>query len=284
MNYLIGGISLEINIDDFKQIYILEPFEKEINYKDIQIQALKVLKIKRPKQEPIFVEDTVWYEDELNFKIYLLNPKNKNKYLAIMVVDKSWKQATIYYKDKRRLLGYTSVELLIFFAYRNLIISKGGFILHSSSICAKIGDKEVGIAFSAESGTGKSTQTRLWEEHKKAKIINDDCPLIMDNKIYGIPWSGSSKKYSDTSMSFDYLVVIKRSKEDKAYNININEALSYIIPRIMLPYQDKNLMNKALELVYNQLTYTKVVVLECTPNKSAVEILYNHISGLITKI
>ena len=72
------------------------------------------------------------------------------------------------------------------------LIKFNGILLHSSCVVVD----GVAYAFSADSGTGKSTHTQLWLKHfgDRAYILNDDKPAIreIDGKIYacGTPWSG----------------------------------------------------------------------------------------------
>ena len=51
-----------------------------------------------------------------------------------------------------------------------------------------------------ESGTGKSTHTRLWREHiAGAELLNDDSPMLRIKEgiatVYGSPWSGKTPCY-----------------------------------------------------------------------------------------
>ena len=68
-----------------------------------------------------------------------------------------------------------------------------GILIHSSTL---IYNKKAYL-FLGESGTGKSTHTRLWREYiYGAGLLNDDSPLVrvIDGKIfaYGSPWSGKT--------------------------------------------------------------------------------------------
>ncbi len=72
------------------------------------------------------------------------------------------------------------------------LIKYNGILLHSSCVVVD----GVAYAFSADSGTGKSTHTQLWLKRfgKRAHMLNDDKPAlrIIDGKPYacGTPWSG----------------------------------------------------------------------------------------------
>ncbi len=61
------------------------------------------------------------------------------------------------------------------------------------------------ILFLGSSGTGKSTHTRLWQEHiPGSRLLNDDEPVvrIMEDgtvRVFGSPWSGSTPCYRNIS-------------------------------------------------------------------------------------
>ena len=53
------------------------------------------------------------------------------------------------------------------------------------------------VLFLGESGTGKSTHTRLWREHiPGAQLLNDDSPIVRVVEgvptVFGSPWSGKT--------------------------------------------------------------------------------------------
>lgn len=73
---------------------------------------------------------------------------------------------------------------------------QGILAIHSSAI--RLGDDAV--LFLGESGTGKSTHTRLWCDHiPGAELLNDDSPLVgmHDGRptAWGSPWSGKTPCY-----------------------------------------------------------------------------------------
>lgn len=72
------------------------------------------------------------------------------------------------------------------------LLPRGIFLAHGSAVAA---DGQ-GYLFTARSGTGKSTHTRLWREQfgTRAVMINDDKPFLELTQngvlIHGSPWSG----------------------------------------------------------------------------------------------
>ena len=80
-----------------------------------------------------------------------------------------------------------------------------------------------GYIFTAKSGTGKSTHTRLWREYfgDRAVMINDDKPLlrIEDGRViaYGTPWNGKHRLGTDTSVPLRGLCVLGRAERNSIF-------------------------------------------------------------------
>ena len=110
------------------------------------------------------------------------------------------------------------------------LIDFDGILLHSSCVAVD----GVAYAFSADSGTGKSTHTQLWLKHfgDRAHIVNDDKPAIrfIDGKVYacGTPWSGKYDYSTPEILPLGGICFLERSKTNqikkadtsKAYNVS----------------------------------------------------------------
>lgn len=77
-----------------------------------------------------------------------------------------------------------------------------------------------GYAFTAKSGTGKSTHTQLWLDNiPGSDLMNDDNPVVrvIDGKayIYGSPWSGKTPCYRNIKAPIGALTQIVRAKENR---------------------------------------------------------------------
>ena len=76
------------------------------------------------------------------------------------------------------------------------------------------------LIFLGESGTGKSTHSRLWLKHVPGcSLLNDDEPIvrIMDNDevlVFGAPWSGSTPCYRNVSAKTVALVQLEQHGEN----------------------------------------------------------------------
>lgn len=100
--------------------------------------------------------------------------------------------------------------------FNKAIISKNAMLLHSSAIMYNGG----GYLFSAQSGVGKSTHTRLWKSAfgDKVKYINDDKPVVkIDEKgciVYGTPFDGGSGIANNISAPLKAIIFIKRADKN----------------------------------------------------------------------
>lgn len=99
-----------------------------------------------------------------------------------------------------------------------LLISYDGFLFHSSSLAYNGG----GYAFTARSGTGKSTHARLLKEllGDELTYINDDKPFVRyfpdkdEFKIYGNPWNGKHGLGDNVSFPLKGVCILTRSENN----------------------------------------------------------------------
>ena len=171
-------------------------------------------------------------------------------------------------------LGGASMELREF-SYVGEIINTilpfhNRIMLHSSAVSLD----NRGIAFSAPSGTGKSTHTANWRKmFNDCVAINDDTPIIYNNgdgfRIYGSPWSGKTEINTNISAPLKAIVCL----EQGGYN-----HIERISPRISLPF----LLNETkftglneiesckFNIITDILSTTNVYKLCCLPDENAV--------------
>lgn len=91
---------------------------------------------------------------------------------------------------------------------------------------ATIEYKGKAYAFSAKSGTGKTTHITLWEKlfGEEVKIINGDKPFVRRRVVgdktefiaYGTPWCGKEGKNTNTSATLAGFCLLERSEENFA--------------------------------------------------------------------
>ncbi len=146
-------------------------------------------------------------------------------------------------------------------------------MLHGSAIAID-GD---GIIFTAKSGTGKSTHTRLWRElfGSRVRMINDDKPFIRVDvqKVYGTPWNGKHHLSCNDSVPLKAIVKIIRAKENRIEKISVKESLDLLMKRTHVPTEPSKralVMGLYLQLIKNISFYK----LECNMNPDAAQVAY----------
>ena len=136
-----------------------------------------------------------------------------------------------------------------------------------------------GYLFTAKSGTGKSTHTRLWRQvfKDRAVMVNDDKPLlrITDTGVWvcGTPWDGKHRLNSNISVPLKTICILTRGRENQISRITYQAALPMLIQQSYRPSDPKKLA-KVLSLVDLVGKYIKLYRLECNMNPSAAETAY----------
>ena len=149
-------------------------------------------------------------------------------------------------------------------------------ILFHDSVVAVDG---VGYLFTAKSGTGKSTHTRLWREYFRdhAVMVNDDKPLlhIADSGViaYGTPYNGKHRLGTNTSVPLKAICILTRAPENHIEPITREQAYTMLLQQFYRP-ADMLKMAKTLELVDRLADGVKLYRLGCNMDISAAKVAY----------
>ena len=215
-----------------------------------------------------------WYEIPGGFRLEVHRP-GEEKATGALEVDALWKRAELYgggmWEDC--LLEGPLGEVL----FRNAMINRGGMQIHSAAIAYR-GE---GILFSAPSGTGKTTQARMWIEHLGASMIQGDRPIVRmrekDVLVYGTPWIGSDPLFQNICLPVKAIVFLEQAPVNEILNLDPNLAVQYLLPRCFLPYFSQQMMNKALLIAESILRRVPCYLLRCMPEMAAAEFLHDMI-------
>lgn len=154
-------------------------------------------------------------------------------------------------------------------------------VLFHGSVIAVDGQ---GFLFTAKSGTGKSTHTRLWREllGERAVMVNDDKPLLKiteDGVIaYGTPYNGKHRLGCNMSVRLKGLCILERSEDNHIERIDKAQAYPMLLQQVYRPF-DGAMMAKTMSLVDNMAKYTELYRLGCNMDISAAEVAYNGMKG-----
>lgn len=132
------------------------------------------------------------------------------------------------------LYGHYSPRLLRFalwMGYGLMTVRKDTVALHGSCIVYK----GKAVLFLGESGTGKSTHTRLWRENiAGSKLLNDDSPIVRYEEggvwVYGSPWSGKTPCYKAERYPLAGCVRLSQAPYNKIRRLNTLQAYAALHP------------------------------------------------------
>lgn len=137
--------------------------------------------------------------------------------------------------------------------------------------------------FTAPSGTGKSTHTRLWREYfgDRVVMINDDKPLlkIKDKKVmvYGTPYGGKYNIQTNTSAEVCGIVILYQAPENIAEKLDFKQAFPMLLNQTY-KFEKAIQTFKVIELV-KTLENLPVYRYGCNISDEAVTTIYEQLKG-----
>lgn len=150
------------------------------------------------------------------------------------------------------------------------------FLFHGSAISV---DGQ-GYLFTAKSGTGKSTHTRLWREHFGDRVVtvNDDKPLlrVTDDQVLvcGTPWDGKHRISTNICVPLKGICVLSRAKENNIKPMTVQQALPMLLQQSYRPSNPVALA-KLLTLLDKMSKRTGLYDLGCNMEPEAALVAYN---------
>lgn len=149
--------------------------------------------------------------------------------------------------------------------------------IHSSTIQCGAGAS----LFLGESGTGKSTHTRLWRTHiEGAKLLNDDSPIIRIREgvptVYGSPWSGKTPCYKNESYPIRGFVRLSQAPHNRMRRLGVIPAIGALLPSCPPSFaHDAKLQDAICDTLSEFIALTPVYHLECLPDEAAARLSYS---------
>ena len=157
------------------------------------------------------------------------------------------------------------------FQFYYKLLLHDGLMLHASAV--EYNGKA--YLFSADSGIGKSTHTKLWQQiyGDKAQVFNDDKPALrrIDGKwyAYGTPWCGKDGINQNKKVPLGGICFLKRGEKNSIQPMSNYTAVQKIIGQTNRKTADINKINNLLDLTDKLIREIPIFELECLPNEEA---------------
>lgn len=149
----------------------------------------------------------------------------------------------------------------------------GVLFLHAS----RIAYQGKAILFSAPSGTGKTTQAKLWQKYRGADILCNDRTLVRkaDNAwyTYGYPLDGSQPVGSNRVSPLGAIVLLEQGKENRLERLKLACSAALLIRQTVIDTWNPEAKVTAMRDILSLLEDIPVYLLTCTPDERAVETL-----------
>ena len=174
---------------------------------------------------------------------------------------------------------YSEAYLETLAVYRKLaqlLVQEDVLLMHGSVVAV---DGQAYL-FTAKSGTGKTTHTRLWLQQfgSRAVMVNGDKPLLHITKagvtVYGTPWDGKEHLSTHTACPLKAICILTRSEKNHIQRISKKEALPMLCQQIHRPADPAALAN-TLALVNKLGTGVPLYRLGCNMEPEAARVAYD---------
>lgn len=153
------------------------------------------------------------------------------------------------------------------------LLLNGVLTLHSAAI--EVDGKAV--VFMAPSGTGKSTQARLWRDFRSARELNGDKTALFckegQTMAGGLPFCGTSGICVNYEIPVKAIVVLSQAKENSIQRLTGVRALRVLLENSFGHKSVPECTEKMIQIAAQILQEIPVYALACTPDERAVKIL-----------
>lgn len=173
----------------------------------------------------------------------------------------------------------TLLLYVLWIAYALAGLHRGRVPVHSSTVVC---DGRAVLCL-GESGTGKSTHTRLWIENIAGSyLLNDDSPILAvehgEVAVYGSPWSGKSPCFRQERRPVAALLRLEQRKENTICPLRVLEAFAALQPSCPpLLAHDERLTDMMVDFISNVIERTAVFRMGCLPDAAAARLSHDTI-------
>jgi hypothetical protein len=152
---------------------------------------------------------------------------------------------------------------------------KEGFLLHACGV-RDVDDR--GFVFAGRSGRGKSTMAKIWHQHTRAIVLNDDRLIVRRMKnggfvVHGSPWHGEFFDYIDAGdqrMRPAYLFFLSHASKHAYRPMTAEMAFTELYTTVFPPFWDHQLLSVTADLCREFAASVKPLHLGFAKNESII--------------
>lgn len=154
------------------------------------------------------------------------------------------------------------------------LLARGVLLIHGSAVAVD----GKGYLFTAKTGTGKSTHTRLWRQvfGDRAVMINDDKPFlrIAPDGIFlcGAPWSGKHGLDTNLTVPLQGICILERGAENAILPVSADLASDFLRHQCQAPLDAGKM--PIFAALFARLLRAPLWRMACTISEDAPKIAY----------
>jgi hypothetical protein len=141
-------------------------------------------------------------------------------------------------------LEYPLDELLVM----NLLAGRRGVEVHACGV----EDSGQGYLFVGQSGAGKTTMARLWQEAGRIDVLSDDRIILrcLEGRIwmYGTPWHGEGQFACATRTPLTHIFFLGRGETHEVVPVRPSEAVARLMATSFVPFYSASALEHVLAL------------------------------------
>ncbi len=134
-------------------------------------------------------------------------------------------------------------------------------------------------AFTAASGTGKTTHMKLWLRRfgDRALVVNGDKPILRvdGDRVYacGTPWCGKENLNTNVVLPLKAICILERDSSNHIERIGLSDALGVLMQQIYRPSR-ADAMRRTVQIVRELGTLVRLYRLGCNMDGEAADVAY----------
>lgn len=181
--------------------------------------------------------------------------------------------------EARHTGNASSLRFALWTAYSLFGLARQVIPIHASVV---VKDHKA-VLFLGESGTGKSTHTRLWLHHiPGTHLLNDDSPMLSLHQgrllANGSPWSGKTDCYVDQSCPVAAIVRLYQAPENQIQRLSTIKALAAVQPSLPPAFaHEDEAFSRTFEMLNLILTQAPVYRMGCLPDAAAAQMAFQTV-------
>ncbi len=167
------------------------------------------------------------------------------------------------------------IRFLLRTAFECRFCHEGIVSLHAA--CVENG--EYAVAFTGQSGLGKSTRAKAWVDALGFEWISGDRPAVRLEKegstACGVPWDGKEQIFRDVERPLKCIMEVRRSPANEVRRLSADQARKLLMQQTFVPMWDTDTVVLAMANVRKLIRKTPVYRVFCGPEGADAEQIYD---------